>query len=112
MRESVLLTFMRREDIKSSRILSKYQLRKKLGKTSDQDIIREIGMANLPEIIDVLYSKYKGIYQLIDIGGDCMFRFGDTNVANVSYLATYIHFITIENGILKIEGNEIGRAHV
>ena len=101
----MLLTFMRREDIKISRILNKYQLRKKLGKTSDQDIIREIGMANLPEIIDVLYSKYKGIYQLIDIGGDCMFRFGDTNVANVSYLATYIHFITIENGILKIEGN-------
>ena len=73
--------------------------------TDDRDIIQTIGMAELPRIIDTLYTKYHGKYQLIDIGGDCMFRFGNTNVANVSYLATYIHFIRIENDVLKIEGN-------
>mgnify|MGYP001084165943 CR=1 FL=1 len=73
--------------------------------TDDRDIIQTIGMAELPRIIDTLYTKYHGRYQLIDIGGDCMFRFGNTNVANVSYLATYIHFIKIENDVLKIEGN-------
>lgn len=73
--------------------------------TDDRRIIQTIGMAELPRIIDTLYTKYHGKYQLIDIGGDCMFRFGNTNVANVSYLATYIHFIRIENDVLKIEGN-------
>lgn len=76
-----------------------------LRRKDDQEIIRTIGMENLPRIIDVLYDKYHGKYQLIDIGGDCMFRFGNTNVANVSYLATYIHFLSIDNGVLKIEGN-------
>lgn len=76
-----------------------------LRKKDDQEIIRIVGMANLPKIIDVLYDKYHGRYRMIDIGGDCMFRFGNTNVANMSYLATYIHFILIENGVLKIEGN-------
>ena len=76
-----------------------------LTKKDDQEIIRITGMADLPRIIDILYDKYHGRYQLIDIGGDCMFRFGSTNVANVSYLATYIHFISIEGGILRIEGN-------
>ncbi len=76
-----------------------------LREQDDQTIISTIGMAELPLIIDVLYDKYHGKYQLIDIGGDCMFRFGETNVANVSYLATYIHFIQIENNVLRIEGN-------
>lgn len=76
-----------------------------LRKKDDQEIIRITGMADLPRIIDILYDKYHGRYQLIDIGGDCMFRFGSTNVANVSYLATYVHFISIEGGILRIEGN-------
>lgn len=71
----------------------------------DKAIIEKIGMADLPLIIYHLYKKYKGKYQLINIGNDCMFQFGKTNVGNVSYLATYIHFVTIENHILKIEGN-------
>lgn len=72
---------------------------------SDEDIVNRIGMANLPQIIDVLYKKYAGQYQLIDIGGDCMLRFGNTNVANVSYLATYVHFIEVNDEFICIEGN-------
>ena len=74
-------------------------------KSYDEKIIEKIGMAELPLIIHKLYKKHLGRYRLIDIGGDCMFRFGKTNVANVSYLATYIHFITIKENVLTIEGN-------
>lgn len=102
---SRLFTGMSKEEEKCRPVLGGYRRKKKLHNLSDREIIRAIGMENLPAIIDLLYSKYKGICQLIDIGGDCMFRFGDTNVANVSYLATYVHFLSIENGILKLEGN-------
>lgn len=71
----------------------------------DKEIIEIVGMENLPLITYYLYKKYKGNVQLIDIGNDCMLRFGNTNVANISYLATYIHFITIYSDKLMIEGN-------
>lgn len=83
----------------------RYKVRHILSQVKDRDIIKEIGMADLPQIIDLLYYKYCGKFRLIDIGGDCMFRFGRTNVANSSYLPTFIHFISIENNVLKIEGN-------
>ena len=72
---------------------------------SDSEIMEEYGMAELPLILYKLYKKYNANYELIDIGGDCMFRFGETNVANVSYLATYVNFLKIEQDILRIEGN-------
>lgn len=74
-------------------------------KSREEKVIDEIGMAELPLIIHKLYKMHLGRYKLIDIGGDCMFRFGSTNVANVSYLATYIHFINIKADVLTIEGN-------
>lgn len=83
----------------------RHQVKHILSRIDDADIIEQIGMAELPQIINLLYYKYGGKYRLIDIGGDCMFRFGETNVANVSYLATYIHFLNITNGTLTIEGN-------
>lgn len=83
----------------------RHKVRHILSQVKDTDIIEQIGMADLPQIIDLLYYKYGGKYRLIDIGGDCMFRFGRTNVANSSYLPTFIHFISIENNVLKIEGN-------
>lgn len=72
---------------------------------SDDSIITEIGMAELPLILQKLYYKYDGKYELIDIGNDCMFRFGNTNVGNVSYLATFIHFLYIQDNCIFIEGN-------
>jgi len=72
---------------------------------SDSEIIESVGMAELPLQVHYFYQKYPEDNHLIDIGGDCMFRFGEINLANVSYLATYIHFIKIDNGILTIEGN-------
>lgn len=72
---------------------------------TDEEIIQRIGMAELPLILHCLFQKYRGKYQLIDIGGDCMFRFGETNVANVSYLAVYLHFLSIHENLLRMEGN-------
>lgn len=72
---------------------------------SDEEIIEKYGMARLPRIISELYKKYGDKFQLIDIGGDCMFRISETNVANVSYLAVYINFLKIQNEELIIEGN-------
>ncbi len=72
---------------------------------SDASIIAEVGMANLPLILQKLYLKYDGKYELIDIENDCIFRFGNTNVGNVSYLATYIHFLSIHDNCIDIEGN-------
>lgn len=80
-------------------------MRKRYRWQSDEKIIEETGMENLPEIIEQLYEKYHGEYELVDIGNDCMFRFGKTNVANVSYLATFIHFIRIDGSSMNIEGN-------
>ena len=71
----------------------------------DQVIIDRTGMDQLPLIVDLLSQKYRGNVELVDIGGDCMIRFGSTNVANMSYLAVYIHFIRVTEGFLEVEGN-------
>lgn len=99
-----VFSIMQKYDMRHD-LLHRQQVRHILGQVEDQNIIEQIGMADLPQIIDLLYYKYGGKYRLIDIGGDCMFRFGKTNVANSSYLPTFIHFISIEDNLLKIEGN-------
>lgn len=81
------------------------KLRNKIHHMADQDIINEIGMARLPLIIHYFLKKYHGKYSFIDIDGDCMFRFGNFNVANVSYLATHLHFLTVKDRELVLEGN-------
>lgn len=74
-------------------------------KLDDQEIIDVIGMADLPLITYILYKKYSGKVELIDIGNDCAIRFGEQNIANMSYLAAYIHFIEIKGNVLTITGN-------
>lgn len=81
------------------------QLHRNLKNVPDQVIMEQTGMAQLPLIVDLLSRKYRGKVQLVDIGGDCMIRFGSTNVANMSYLAAYIHFIHVGEETLEVEGN-------
>lgn len=87
-----------------SKEYTKKQINDLIGKT-DSDIINTIGMANLPLIVYVFEKKYLGQVNFIDIGGDCMIRYGSSNIANMSYLATHLHFLTIDKGILTLEGN-------
>lgn len=83
----------------------KNYLKKKLRKIPDQQIIEQIGMAEMSKIVFILSKKYgKGI-ELIPIEHDLMLRVGNVNVANMSYLAVGLHFLTLKNHILHIEGN-------
>ena len=72
---------------------------------SDEEIINSVGMAEMPLIAFRLDKKYNGEGHLIDIGGDCMIRYGETNVANMSYLATYLHFFYADSKKVRMMGN-------
>lgn len=83
----------------------KRRVKRILSEISDQELIQYIGMQDLPKIIYLLLLKHSCELQLIPIENDVMIRIAKTNVANMSYLAVYIHFIDICDKILKIEGN-------
>jgi len=87
------------------KFFQKKRWKKTLKRTEDQQIMDFVGMAELPLIVYLLYLKYNKRIRLIDIGNDCMIRFGTINIANMSYLAVYIHFIHIKDHVLRIEGN-------
>lgn len=76
-----------------------------LVKKPDSEIIEIIGMEYLPLIVYTFEKKYSGQVSFIDIGKDCMIRYGSTNIANMSYLATHLHFLTIANNNFTLEGN-------
>ncbi len=76
-----------------------------LVKKTDSEIIKTIGMAYLPLIVFVFEKKYPGQVKFIDIGGDCMIRYASTNIANMSYLATHLHFLNFQDDVLTLEGN-------
>nr|MCR4647806.1 CDP-glycerol glycerophosphotransferase family protein [Lachnospiraceae bacterium] len=84
--------------------VTKYNYTELLDK-SDEEIINSVGMAEMPLIVWILEKKYNGEVNLIDIGGDCMIRFGETNVANMSYLATYLHFFYADSETVRMMGN-------
>ncbi len=71
----------------------------------DYKIVSDIGMADLPQIACVLHKTHKGNVKFVDIGGDCMIRYGSYNVANMSYLAVHLHFLDIKKGVVELEGN-------
>ena len=83
---------------------SKHKLKKHLQKLSDRSIIEQIGMAEMPKLLHLLNLKYGKKTELIPIENDVMLRVGETNVANISYLAVYLLFLTVSNHTLHIEG--------
>ena len=86
-------------------IFKNYYLRRMLKKFSDETIIEQIGMAEMPKIVFVLEKKYNQKANLIPIENDLMIQIGKTNVANMSYLAVYLHFMSVKNNKLHLEGN-------
>lgn len=72
---------------------------------NDMEIVNCLGMAKLPTIVSLLHERYNGEVQFIDIGGDCMIRYGENNIANMSYLPVILQFLKIEDGLLTLEGN-------
>ena len=83
---------------------NKNKLKKHLQKLSDQSIIEQLGMAEMPKLIHLLKLKYSKKTELVPIENDVMLRVGETNVANMSYLAVYLHFLTVSEHTLHIEG--------
>lgn len=74
-------------------------------KITDQQIIAQIGMAEMPKIIHILKKKHGRNVEFVPIENDLMLRVGETNVANMSYLPVYLHFLTVSDDVLNIEGN-------
>ena len=67
-------------------------------------ILGDISMAEMPFIVYLLYYKYNGKLKLIHQEKDCIIRAGRLNIANMSYLAVYIHFLELKGNCLHIEG--------
>lgn len=79
-------------------------LKTHLQELSDQSIMDQIGMAEMPKIIHILKLKHEKEIEFIPIENDLMLRIGETNAANMSYLAVYLHFLTVSEHTLHIEG--------
>lgn len=71
----------------------------------DTMIIENIGMADMPLIVYLFWLKYHGKIRLISIDNDVMIRIGSLNVANLSYLAVYLHLLKFDGRRLVLEGN-------
>ncbi|MDE7130673.1 MAG: CDP-glycerol glycerophosphotransferase family protein [Lachnospiraceae bacterium] len=85
--------------------MNKVSLRRYLRRMTDQQIIAAVGMAEMSKIIWLLETKYKRKAQVIPIEKDVMLRVDDTNVANMSFQAVTLHFLTVKNQVIHIEGN-------
>ena len=73
-------------------------------KLDTSQIIQKLGMSDLSLVLYVLKKKYGSHFKFIDIGNDCMIRIAGQNVANVSYLPVYLHFLKISNSKLHLTG--------
>jgi len=71
----------------------------------DQYIIDRIQMSDMPLIVFLLRIKHKNHINLIPVKNDIVIRIGKRNIANMSYLAVYLHFLKYENGHLSLEGS-------
>ncbi len=76
----------------------------KLGNISDQQIIADIGMADMPLLSYLMSLKYNAYPSVIPIENDLMIRIGECNLANFSYLAISLHFLKFDGQELVLEG--------
>ena len=88
----------------NSSLKNKNKLKKYLQKISDRSIIEQLGMAEMPKLIHILNLKHGKKTEFIPIENDIILRTGETNAANMSYLAVYLHFLTVSEHTLHIEG--------
>lgn len=86
-------------------IISSEMVRKKLSRFEDKDIIDCIGMAEMPKIVYYLETKHNAEYKLTTIENDVIISVNNLNIANISYLPVYIHFIQVNDQVIEIEGS-------
>ena len=75
-----------------------------LSEVNDDEIISIIGMDNMPLLVFLFKLKYQNNPEIISLDNDLMIRIGDCNLANFSYLAVYLHFLSIQENKLILEG--------
>lgn len=85
--------------------LSNSSIVKHLDNVDNRTILENISMAEMPFITYLLYLKYKGQIGIVPQENDCVIEAGGEWIANMSYLAVYIHFLDIRDNQLYMEGN-------
>ncbi len=93
------------ETIDMSEDMQKNAVVQKLQGIGRNIILDNVSMANLPFIIYLLFYKYKGNIEIVHKKNDCAIKIGICEIARMSYLAVYIHFVDIKDNKLCIEGN-------
>lgn len=78
---------------------------KSLDKVDNRTILENVSMADMPFVSYLFYLKYRGNIGLVPQEQDCVIEAGGEGIANMSYLASYIHFLDIKENELYIEGN-------
>ncbi len=80
-------------------------IRRQLSRFEDNEIIDCIGMAEMPKIVYYLETKHNDNYKLTAIENDVIISVNNFNIANISYLPVYVHFIELNDQFIEIEGN-------
>lgn len=93
------------EYINASNSREYMSLIRRLKRIDDEIIHYGISMAEMPLIVYLLSLKHDGQVKIELKGQDGEIYIGGRYIANMSYLAVYIHFIEVREGILHIEGN-------
>lgn len=93
------------EQEKISRWKTKFKVYKKLRKIEDAELIREVGMAEMPKLIFLIQRKKLYPIRLKYTANDIVLRIGRLDVANMSYLAVFLHFMKVEKNVLTLEGH-------
>ena len=98
-------TIAKLEYINLSNIDERRVFIKQLKGLPDSIIHYGISMAEMPFIVYLFSLKYEGNIRVVPKEKDCEIYAGDWYIANMSYLAVYIHFIEVKGEYLYIEGN-------
>lgn len=85
--------------------LSQHKVVRDLQVIDKKLILNQISMAEMPLIVYLLSLKYNGKIDLLPFEKDAAIIADGLAVANMSYLAVYIHFMKVRDNVLHIEGN-------
>lgn len=88
-----------------------------LSRIEDSVVIDSLGMQDMSRILHVLEHKYHSSTDVIPRLEDAQLVCGQTIVGMLSYQSVVLHFITIQDGVLTIEGETalptaVGREHI
>lgn len=88
-----------------------------LNRIEDSVVIDALGMHDMSRILHVLEHKYHCRTEVVPVSGDAQLVCGNTIVGMLSYQAVVLHFITIQDGMLILEGETalptaVGRNHI